>query len=156
MPHTRTQAHIPHTRTHNYTLVCQMHMSESLTSQRDCWRNKFRNICARAKTICCMLVEFPLPHMFNVVLHKAVAGWGQTKHVNYATPTPSRTCQHWTLGARGLNQLLVCDLFVVWHCVFLLFRFRRCCERYSVNRRLFVFIASWCTYSFEIVGRNHG
>ena len=94
------------------TLVCHMHMSGVFDLiHGDCWRNKVRNISARAQTICRLFVVFPLPLMFNVVLHGTVARWGQTRHVNYATPTPSRACQHWMFGARG-SDTLACLCFV--------------------------------------------
>ena len=70
--------------------------------------------------MCSMSRVFPLPLMFNVGLQKTVAGWGQTKHVNYATPTPPRACQHWTLGARG-SDTFVYLCFVC--CVILSFLF---------------------------------
>ena len=112
---------------------CQMHMSRVFDHiEGDCWRKKVRNNSARATLIGRLVLVFPLPQMFNVVLHKTVAEWGQTKDVNCATPIPSRACQHWIWGVRGLTYLLACVFVAVW-CLRLVFY--SCCELISVNRR---------------------
>ena len=80
--------------------------------------------------------------MFNVELQKTVAGWGQAKNVNYAKPTPPRAFQHWTWGHGGLTHLFFCAWLLVWLCRSSLNLF---CELYSVNRRIFVFVASCCS-----------
>ena len=93
------------------TLVCRMRMSRVFDHlQGDCWRNRVCNISTRAQTICRLVVVFPLPFMFDVVLHDAVAGGGLTKHVNYATPTPSRACQDWTVRGTG-SEAFACSCF---------------------------------------------